>query len=248
MGEHDAEYWFTQAEELEEQAERLDEIEQIVAQQEKNDEAMEAYSKGLELSPTNYSALDRLLYLSRRARDRTKAEEAMKRVVAVRPKDEELLTALMWNLRGQGKKNEADSVQARIDALETTSDSGDALNREIRRFDPDPESDGLDPITKLYEEGFAEEEEQEPADNPIASVTSKPEEAERDEVVIDAILNYGRAEDTQKEESKKPDIMGMFETDEDVEEIKGGLFDTDNPVEDESEEEEDLEDLKDLFG
>jgi tetratricopeptide (TPR) repeat protein len=253
MGEHDAEYWFAKAEELEKQAEYLDDIEQIVAQQEKRDEAMEAYSRGLELSPTNYYALERLLYLSRRARDNVRAEAAMKRVIFVRPKDEELLTALMWNLRGQGKKEEADTVKARIDALETDDDpEARALNLEIEHYTPDPEDpDDLDPITRLMEEDFADEE---PASS---SLPTKP---------------------------KKPNIMDMFETDEDVEEIEGSLFDTDYPVEkdekpdttkesevdrvtidailnygrvdepqeekehSEEEEDEDFDDLEDLFG
>jgi hypothetical protein len=199
MSEHDAEYWFTKAEELENQAEQLDEIEQIVAQYEKKDEAMVAYSRGLALSPTNYHALERLLYLSRRARDNIKAEAAMKRVLAVRPKHEELLTALMWNLRGQGKKEEADTIKARIDVLETDSDpEARALNWEIEHYTPDPEDpDALDPITRHMDEEFTDEE----------SDSSPP--------------------DT---EPKKPNIMEMFEVDEDVEEIKEPLFDTDYPV------------------
>jgi hypothetical protein len=171
-----------------------------VAQQKKNDEAMEAYSRGLELSPTNYHAMDRLLFLSRRARDSAKAEAAMKRVVSVRPKDEELLTALMWNLRGQGKKDAADTIKARIDTLVTDSDpEARALNYEIEHYSPDPENpDELDPITRLMDEGFVDEE----------TVSSPP-----------------------TTEPRKPNIMDMFETDEDVEEIEGPLFDTDYPVE-----------------
>ncbi len=245
MDEHDAEFWFKKAEELETQAEMLDEIDQIVAQQEKKDAAMEAYSRGLELQPTHYHALERLLYLCRRARDSSKAEASMKRVVSVRPKDEELLTALMWNLRGQGKKGEADTIAARIDALETESDP---LNRAIRHYDTD--SDELDPITRLMEEEFADEEVT--ASRPAAT------------------------------EPKRPNIMDMFETDEDVEEIEGPLFDTDYPIEKdeppdteptqvdrivldailnygsddepreegsgEEDDEEDLDDLEDLFG
>ena len=44
MDEHDAEFWFSKAKELEKQAEMLDDIDAIVAQQKKNDEAMEALS------------------------------------------------------------------------------------------------------------------------------------------------------------------------------------------------------------
>lgn len=194
MGEHDAEYWFAKAEELEKQADMLDGIDQMVAQYNKKDEAMEAYSRGLVLSPSRLYELDRLIHLCRRARDTAKAEAALKRVLSVRPKDEELLTTLMYNLRKQGKNEEATSVKAKIDALESDPEAGD-LNREIRHYDPD--SDDLDPITRLMDEEVDDEE------GPISSSSAmKP----------------------------KPDIMDMFEVDEDVEDIEGPLFDVDYPI------------------
>jgi hypothetical protein len=211
MGEHDAEYWFTLAKELEKEAEQLDEIEQIKKQYDKKEEAMEAYCRGLEQDPNAYHMRERFLYLCRNARasSDTKVEVAMKRVIAVRPKDEELLTALMWNLRGQGKQDEADTLKVRIDSLDTSSED-DVLNRRIRHYDPDSEDpDDLDPITRLYEEEFADEEES------------------------DSSL--------QATEPKKPNIMDMFETDGDVEEIQGPLFDTEYPVEDVKEEESDVD-------
>jgi hypothetical protein len=197
MGEHDVEYWFAKAEELEKQADMLDDIDQIVAQYNKKDEAMDAYSRGLVLSPTRLCELDRLIYLCRRARDIAKAEAALKRVALVRPKDEEILTTLMYNLRKQGKNEEAASVKVEIDALDSESDpEARDLNREIRHYDPG--SDDLDPITRLMEEEFDDEEE------PTSSSSAM--------------------------KTKKPGIMDMFETDEDVEEIEGPLFDADFPI------------------
>ncbi|MFW9843515.1 MAG: tetratricopeptide repeat protein [Candidatus Thorarchaeota archaeon] len=225
LNPNDPESWFTLAAYLDDR-----EVETSTA--------INAYLQGLKLDPAQGKMWRNLSILYKKSGDLDKSEEVIRHALGIWPDDRACLKVLEWNLRHQGRASEADAVNRQIKALEVESKRRqEELDREIAHqiketlgvdiedYD-DEEDDGvserdvteLDYITKIYEEGLPEED-----------TTS-----DDDPLVPNPPL--------------KNDISGLFDEDDDVDDLTESLFGDDEDESDETSESEDEDDGMDALG